>query len=127
MFLHCRTSLDRLSAQEVGPERWGCPICAARPGGWGGARPRIGRPYRRDPGTRRHPRCPGTAAHPGTTAGSLTLRGTGRVPARRSWWRLPAGVVDELGHAVRSATHHAGGSIPVLGCDTPVSPPTAAS
>jgi hypothetical protein len=37
------------------------------------------------------------------------------------------GVVDELGHAVRSATHHAGGSIPVLGCDTPVSPPTAAA
>jgi hypothetical protein len=33
MFLHCRTSLDRLSAQDVGPERWGCPICAARPGG----------------------------------------------------------------------------------------------
>ena len=29
MFLHCRTSLDRLSAQDVGPERWGCPICAA--------------------------------------------------------------------------------------------------
>jgi len=71
-----------------------------------GTRPRIGRPYRRDPGTRRHPTCPGTAAHPGTTTGSLALRGTGRVPARRSWWRLPAGVVDELGHAVRSATHH---------------------
>jgi hypothetical protein len=35
-------------------------------------------------------------------------------------------VVDELGHAVRSATHHAV-AIPVLGCDTPVSPPTAAS
>ena len=70
---------------------------------------------------------PARQAHPGTTTGSLVLRGTGGVPGRPSWWRLPAGVVDELGHAVRSATHHAGGSIPVLGCDTPVSPPTAAS
>lgn len=52
------------------------------------------------------PNVPRTAAHPGTTTGSLALRGTGGVPARPSWWRLPAGVVDELGHAVRSATHH---------------------
>jgi hypothetical protein len=55
------------------------------------------------------PKVARTAAHPSTTTGSLALRGTGGVPARPSWWRLPAGVVDELGHAVRSATHHAGG------------------
>ena len=72
------------------------------------------------------PNVPRTTAHPGTTTGSLTLRGIGRVPGRPSWWRLPAGVVDDLGHAVRSATHHPV-AIPVLGCDTPVSPPTAAS